>query len=128
MPVAEAFDPKTEIISDLRIDPTAAYLLAAPSAPDEARERAIREAEEGKHVTTKVARGILAEVRGTAEHKPRPIPPEKLRARLLEALERFKEQWDPKEVSDLARELREFAGSLDEGGGGRKRRPRKKPS
>src|SRR5262245_16411051 len=36
MAVAEAFGPKTEIISDLAIAPTAAYLLAAPSTPEEA--------------------------------------------------------------------------------------------
>jgi hypothetical protein len=36
MAVAERFGPKTEIISDLTIQPTAAYLLAAPSVPDEA--------------------------------------------------------------------------------------------
>src|SRR4051812_30163013 len=35
MAVAERFGPKAEIISDLAICPTAAYLLAAPSTPDE---------------------------------------------------------------------------------------------
>src|ERR1051326_6685695 len=35
--VAERFGPKSEMISDLKIEPTAAYLLAAPSAPDQAR-------------------------------------------------------------------------------------------
>jgi hypothetical protein len=36
MAVAGAFGPKTDIIADLAIQPTAAYLLAAPSVPDEA--------------------------------------------------------------------------------------------
>src|SRR5918912_824865 len=55
MGVAEQFGSKTETISDL-IEPTAAYLLAAPSASDEARQAAIGLAEEGKPVTAKVAR------------------------------------------------------------------------
>jgi hypothetical protein len=41
----------------------AAYLLAAPSAPDEAREQAVKRAEAGEKVTTEVAREILAEAR-----------------------------------------------------------------
>jgi hypothetical protein len=40
MTVAECFG-KTEIISDLQIEPTAAYLLAAPSTPENARQAAI---------------------------------------------------------------------------------------
>jgi hypothetical protein len=42
MSVAERFGPKTEIIADLTIQPTAACLLAAPSVPDEAREKGSR--------------------------------------------------------------------------------------
>jgi hypothetical protein len=37
MAVAERFGPKAEIISELAIAPTAAYLLAAPSTPDNER-------------------------------------------------------------------------------------------
>jgi hypothetical protein len=61
--VAERFGPKSEIISDLMIDPTAAYLLAAPSAPDEARQAAVERAEAGEHITAKVAKEILAQER-----------------------------------------------------------------
>jgi gas vesicle protein len=63
MAVAQTFGPKTEIIADLTIQPTAAYLLAAPSASDEAREDAIKRAEAGEKVTTEVAKEILADTR-----------------------------------------------------------------
>ena len=45
MAVAEQFGAKSEMISDLKIAPTAAYLLASPSAPDEARQEAVRMAD-----------------------------------------------------------------------------------
>src|SRR5262249_37303709 len=63
MAVAERFGPKSEMISDLTIQPTAAYLLAAPSAPDEAREAAIERAEAGERITSAVAKEILARAR-----------------------------------------------------------------
>jgi hypothetical protein len=112
--VAERFGPKTEIIADLTIQPTAAYLLAAPSVPDEAREKAIKRAEAGEQITTTVAKEILAETR----KKKRParkkaVPTEKLRGRLVKVLERYRDRWDSKELATLAQQLREFADSLD---------------
>jgi hypothetical protein len=62
MAVAERFG-KTEMISDLKIEPTAAYLLAAPSTPDEARQVAVERAEAGERITAKVAKQILAKER-----------------------------------------------------------------
>src|SRR4051812_1880466 len=41
MSVAERFGSNPQLIADLTIQPTAAYLLAAPSVPEEAREIAI---------------------------------------------------------------------------------------
>jgi hypothetical protein len=121
MAVAEAFGPKTEIISDLRIDPTAAYLLAAPSAPDEAREAAIERAESGERITAKEAKKILAEERKKpAKRRRRPAAGE-LGDQLTKALERFRDRWNQKEVSELARQLRAFADSLEEGGESKKR-------
>jgi hypothetical protein len=61
--VAETFGPKTEMIFDLRIEPTAAYLLAAPSAPDEARQTAI---ERSNSSTLRFSRG------GGSLRKPHP--------------------------------------------------------
>src|ERR1700730_8676906 len=63
MSVAERFGTKTEIIADLTIEPTAAYLLAAPSVPDEARQMAVERAEAGEQITTSVAKEIVAETR-----------------------------------------------------------------
>ena len=42
MSVAERFGSNPKLISDLPIQPTAAYLLEAPSVPDEARRRPSR--------------------------------------------------------------------------------------
>jgi hypothetical protein len=123
MAVAEGFGPKTEMISDLTIQPTAAYLLAAPSAPDEAREAAIERAEAGEQITTAVAKEILAETR--KKRRPRrkkTLPAEKLGLRLVGVLERYRERWNPKELSELARQLREFADALEkQERGGRKK-------
>jgi hypothetical protein len=67
MDVAEQFGRKTEMISDLAIAPTAAYLLAAPSAPFEAREAAIQRARTGERVTVGMAKELL----GTARKEKR---------------------------------------------------------
>ena len=47
MSVAERFGPKAQVIADLTIQPTAAYLLVAPSIPDEDREKATERAQAG---------------------------------------------------------------------------------
>jgi hypothetical protein len=121
MAVAEAFGPKTEIISDLRIDPTAAYLLAAPSAPDEAREAAVERAESGERITAKVAKKILAEERKKPAKKRKKAAAGELEGQLMKALERFRDRWNPKEVTELARQLRAFADSLEQEGETKKR-------
>lgn len=51
MSVAKRFGPKSAIIADLPIEPTAAYLLAAPSTLEEAVAVAIQCAENGECVT-----------------------------------------------------------------------------
>ncbi len=113
MAVAERFGPKTEMISDLTIQPTAAYLLAAPSAPDEAREAAIERAEAGEQITTDIAKEILAKLRKKTRRKGKPIPTDKLGVRLVRALERYRERWNQDDLAELARRLREFADSLE---------------
>jgi hypothetical protein len=114
MSVAERFGANTKLISDLTIQPTAAYLLAAPSVPDEARQVAIEKAEAGEAITTKVAKQIVAE----AKKKRRPrrrkaVPADQLGLRLLHVLDRYRERWNPDELSELARHLREFADALE---------------
>jgi hypothetical protein len=105
----------------LRIDPTAAYLLAAPSAPDEAREAAVERAESGERITAKVAKKILAEERKKPAKRRKRAAAGELGEQLTKALERFRERWNPKEVTELAKQLRAFADSLEEGGGTKKR-------
>jgi len=122
MAVAEAFGPKTEIIADLAIQPTAAYLLAAPSAPDEARQTALERAEAGEQITTAVAKEILAETRKKRPRRKKAVPSEKLGLRLVKSLERYKERWNQKELSELARQLREFADALERPASGSKKK------
>ncbi len=112
MAVAERFG-KTEIISDLQIQPTAAYLLAAPSAPDEAREAAIERAAAGEPITATVARELFTKARKRLRRKTKPLTAEKIVQRLTTTVERHKERWNPEEYADLVRELRRIADMLD---------------
>ena len=112
MSVAEKF--KSEKIADLNFQPSAAYLLAAPSVPDEAREKAVEKAEAGEEITFAAAKEIVAEARKKKRpRRQKTIPADKLAGRLLSALERYRDRWDPKELPELAGQLREFADSLD---------------
>jgi hypothetical protein len=65
MAVAKWLQDRSEIIS-LRIEPTAAYRLAAPGTPPLARDEAIRRAEQGDPITLRVAKQIIATARTTA--------------------------------------------------------------
>jgi hypothetical protein len=123
MAVAQSFGGKDEILADLAIQPTTAYLLAAPSTPDEARQTAIECAEAGEQITTAVAKEILVETRKRRPREAKEIPPDKLTDKLLKSLERSKEQGSG-EVTELARHLREFADALEKPEGGRKKKAR----
>jgi hypothetical protein len=119
MSVAEQF--KSAKIADLPIQPSAAYLLATPSVPDEAREKAVEKAEAGEEITFAAAREIVAEARKKKRpRRQKTIPADKLAGRLVNVLERYRDRWDPKELAELARQLREFADSLDSPKGGKK--------
>ena len=112
MSVAERF--KSAKFADLPIQPSAAYLLAAPAVPDEARQVAVEKAEAGEEITFATARKIVAQ----AKKKRRPrrqkaVPSDKLGLRLAKVLERYKERWNKKDLSELARQLREFADALE---------------
>jgi len=112
MSVAERF--KSAKIADLPIQPSAAYFLAAPSVPDEARQVAVEKAEAGEEITVATAREIVAEAKKKRRPRRRkPLPADKLALRLVKALERYKERWNPDDLSELARHLREFADALD---------------
>lgn len=117
MNVAQRFGAKTAIIADLRIDPTAAYLLAAPSSPEEASTAALERAAHGERITPSVAKEILDTLRRkparqTARNSR--ILEGKLFGQLLESLECLRQHWHPCQYSLFARQLREFADSLEE--------------
>ena len=123
MSVAERF--KSAKFAELPIQPSAAFLLAAPAVPDEARQVAVEKAEAGKEITVATAREIVAEAK--KKRRPRrqkPVPADKLAGRLTEALERWRQRWNPDELAELARQLREFAEALEkpERGGRKKAR------
>ena len=112
MAVAEMFGTKMEMISDLAIEPTAAYLLAAPSVTFEARQAAIERAKSGEKITAKIAKEILGSARQT---EPRRSPTEKKWKRFMKVLDRFREQCDTMDLSELARKLRVVAKKIDKG-------------
>lgn len=81
--------------------------------PDEAREKAVERAEAGEQITTAVAKEILAETRKKKRpRRQKTLSLDKLSGRLGKVLERYRERWDPKEMAELTRQLREFADSL----------------
>ncbi len=122
MSVAERF--KSAKIADLSIQPSAAYFLAAPSVPDEARQVAIEKAEAGEQITFAAAKEIVAEAKKRRPRRQKPVSGEKLGLRLVQVLERYKEQWNPDDLSELTRQLRDFADALEKGQKGGKRKAR----
>jgi len=115
MAVAEQFGPKTEMISDLSISPTAAYLLAAPSAPFEARQTALDRAKLGENVTAAVAKEILGATRKSKPTKGQSLPWEKRWNRVAHVLDRLRTGCTAKELAEFARELRHLANILEKG-------------
>jgi len=113
MEVAEVFGSKSEIISELAIAPTAAYLLAAPSAPYEARQLAFDRAKAGETITAAIAKEIIGATRKQEIRKGRISISYKITERLERMLERFRERWHPKKLHELAQQLRGFADTLD---------------
>jgi hypothetical protein len=120
MSVAERF--KSANFADLPIQPSAAYLLAAPAVPDEARQVAVEKAEAGEEITFATAREIVAEAKKRRPRRQKAVPAEKLSLRLVKSLERYRVRWNPKELSELAHQLREFADALEKPASGSKKK------
>lgn len=114
MSVAEQF--KSAKFAELPIQPSAAYLLAAPAVPDEARQLAIEKAEAGEEITFTTAKEIVAEAKKKGKKRAKTIPADKLGVRLVNVLQRYRERWNQKELAELARQLREFADELEKPG------------
>jgi hypothetical protein len=120
MAVAERFGPKSAKFSDLRIDPTAAYLLAAPSAQDQARQAALERAEAGEHITAKVAKQILTKER--RKPRRRRVSTNQLKEKLEKALVRYRERRSEKDLAELAKQPREFVEAVEEASTASKKR------
>jgi hypothetical protein len=88
--------------------------IEPPSTPSEARQETIARAEAGEQITTSVANEIVAGARKKDGSPAGSLPPEKLGPRLIKVLERYRPYWNPKALSELARQLREFADTLEE--------------
>lgn len=113
MAVAEAFGSKSAIIADLGIQPTAAYLLAAPSVPDEARLMAVERAQSGEKITITVARELVNQAWAKGTERSPSARRTSREERLRRMLDRCREQWPRNDLSTLARLLREFANELE---------------
>jgi Protein of unknown function (DUF3102) len=111
MSVAENF--KSANFADLHIRASACFLLAAPSVPEEAREKAIAKAEAGEEITLALAKRIIADARKNRPRTFKNLSCKKLGRGLEKVLERYRERWEPKKREELARQLREFADSID---------------
>jgi hypothetical protein len=112
MAVAQRFG-NSEIISDLRIQPTAAYLLAAPSTPDEARETAVKRAEQGELITASIAKELVTMSRKRQRRRRQGSSVDSLRARLGKSLVLYRMRWQREHLTEMADCLREFAAELD---------------
>jgi hypothetical protein len=56
---------------------------------------------------------IVAQPKKRRLRRQKPVPTDKLASRLVRALERYKERCNLDDLSDLARQLREFADALE---------------
>jgi hypothetical protein len=112
MNVAAWLKEISDTLSDMRLSPTAAYLLSAPSAPEGARHKALELVEAGEEITAAVARHILDGERERSRQKPPPLY--KLRRRLGQLLRRNRERWPENSRAELAEQLRDFADSLEQ--------------
>jgi hypothetical protein len=92
-----------------------------PPCPTRPGKKAVEKVEAGEEITFAAAKVIVRE----AKKKKRPrrrkaVPVEKLAGRLVSVLERYRDRWNPKDLAELARQLREFADSLDSQKGGKR--------
>jgi hypothetical protein len=109
--VAWWLGPRLASIAILNIQPTAAYLLAARSVPDLAREAALTRAKKGVMITTPVARGIIAVTRKTLGIRVKPPSAARLRSQLARSLSNYARHWPTTEFRRLRHELLEHVDS-----------------
>jgi Protein of unknown function (DUF3102) len=113
MEVAELFGSKNAIISDLAITPSAAYLLAAPSTPFEARQALLDRAAAGEKITATLAREIIGAARKGATGNRKILAADVLWQRFAKKLESFIAGCNAKDLPGLQVKLRRFADELE---------------
>ncbi len=91
------------------MDPTAAYLLASRSTPEEVREQAIEKAEAGEHVGPTLVKEMLQQARDQSGESPQRLSVEVLRPRVTRSLDRYLDKCNDSDKSAFAKLLREFA-------------------
>ena len=85
----------------------------------------VEKAKAGEEITVATAREIVAQAQ--KKRRPRrqkPVLTDKLDLRLVRALERYRERWNPDDLSELGRHLREFAEALEKPERGSKKKAR----
>jgi len=85
MSVARQFG-KNDNLSNLTIQKTALYLLAAPSTPDEVRQEAVERAQNGERITHATAKRLVDDARGKRGQTPAKAETTESRDPLEEAL------------------------------------------
>lgn len=115
MNVAERF--KSAKFAEIDMDPSAAYLLAAPSTPEQVRKEALTRAENGERVTHAVATKLVAAHKNSRNgkaaapsHARRTEDPAE---RVRKLLKRERSAWPATSVHELAHVLREFLAELE---------------
>ncbi len=120
MNVAERF--KSANFAEIEMDVSAAYLLAAPSTPEEARQEALKRAEKGERVSHDMAAKLVATHKsGKARPRDKPGRVEEPAERLRRTLERYRAAWPAKSMKELVQVLREFLAELEQPRGEKRR-------
>jgi hypothetical protein len=98
---------KSANFADLQIDPSALYLIAAPSTPESVRVEAVRRAESGEHVSHRDVRALVQRVKETGELAEVAVtPPGKI-------VELRRKTLRPRNKRQQARDLRECGRLMD---------------
>lgn len=118
MRVAEKFQNFLNLDS-LPIRPSALYLLAQPSVPDEAREEALEKAESGEPITVAAAKEIIASHRELADRGPLEITEaaKRLRNAVFRIIERYPDHGKPLAPDHLRQIADELIVFLEQGHG-----------
>lgn len=106
-------------LDSLPIRPSALYLLAQPSVPDEAREEALEKAESGEPITVAAAKEIIASHREPTDSGPLEITEavKRLRNAVFRLVERYPEHGKPLAPDHLRQIADELIVFLEHGHG-----------